>query len=83
MVARTPQVGLRVASERNGRERDSHVSPYRRHSARFVVLAKLDDMRVPGSPSSTRPASMLSLWLPMWAIVARHAVETHGAALRL
>ncbi len=48
MVARTnPQVGLRVAFERNGRERDSQVAPTGERALKLalLMLAKLDDLR--------------------------------------
>jgi hypothetical protein len=48
MVARTrPETGLRVAFERNGRERDSAVTPTgeRALKAAVLMLAKLDDLR--------------------------------------
>ena len=48
MPARTqPQVGLRVAFERGGRERDSQVAATgeRALKAALLMLAKLDDLR--------------------------------------
>ena len=48
MVARTrPETGLRVAFERNGRERDSAIAPTgeRALKAAVLMLAKLDDLR--------------------------------------
>jgi hypothetical protein len=48
MVARIhPQVGLRVAFERNGRERDSQVAPTGERALKvaLLMLAKLDDLR--------------------------------------
>jgi hypothetical protein len=48
MVARIhPQVGLRVAFERNGRERDSQVAPTGERALKLAItmLAKLDDLR--------------------------------------
>jgi hypothetical protein len=42
-----PQVGLRVAFERNGRERDSQVAPTGERALKvaLLMLAKLDDLR--------------------------------------
>jgi hypothetical protein len=48
MVARIrPTIGLRVAFERNGRERDSQVAPTgdRALKVALLMLAKLDDLR--------------------------------------
>jgi hypothetical protein len=48
MVARIrSRVGLRVAFERNGRERDSQVAPTGERALKIavVMLAKLDDLR--------------------------------------
>jgi hypothetical protein len=48
MPARTrPQVGLRVAFGRAGRERDSQVAPTGERALKVavVMLAKLDDLR--------------------------------------